>query len=424
MKPALVLGGGIAGMQAALDLANQGFKVYLVERAPSIGGVMAKLDRTFPTLDCAACLITPRLVDTGRHPNIDLLAYSEAENIQGEVGNFRVTVVKKPRYVDEEKCTGCGVCAQHCPIIVPSEHDMGLGPRKAIYVPFPQAVPLKYTIDMENCVRCGLCKSVCQPQAVDFGQEPVKFVLNVGAIVIATGFKLDNPARREEYGYDRYENVITTLHLERLLSPSGPTGGHILRPSDGRIPRRIAFIQCVCSRDERTNLYCSRFCCMYAIKNSMLLKDHVHGCDVAIFYMDVRTFGKGYEELYTQAEEEYGVRFVKARPAEVVEDPATKNLLVRYEDIIRGKIAEEEFDLVVLSVGVIPPEPSAEINRMLSLPTADDNFLTCRDPYFDAVATPVEGIFAVGGAESPKDISDTVTQASAAAIRASIILKD
>jgi heterodisulfide reductase subunit A len=301
---------------------------------------------------------------------------------------------------------------------------MKLGLRKAIYVPFPQAVPLKYTIDMENCVRCGLCEAVCQPKAVNFEQEEAEVELRVGAVVIATGFELDDAARREEYGYGRYENVITTLHLERLLSPSGPTGGHIIRPSDGKIPRRIAFIQCVCSRDEKTNLYCSRFCCMYAIKNSMLLKDHVHNCDVAIFYMDVRTFGKGYEELYRKAEEEYGVRFIKARPAEITENPATRNLTVKFEDIIGGKIVEEEFDLVVLSVGVIPPGPSARIHSMLSLTTAEDGFLECEESYLDAVTTPIEGVFAVGGAESPKDISDTVTQASAAAMRASIILKD
>jgi len=423
-KPALVIGGGIAGVQAALDLADQGFKVYVVEKRPSIGGKMSQLDKTFPTLDCAACIMTPKMVDAARHPNIQLLPYSEVREVSGKAGDFVVKIVRKPRYVDETKCTGCGVCAQHCPVEVPNEFDQGLGIRKAIYVPFPQAVPLIYTIDRDNCLECGLCTKVCGVGAPNLDQRPQEMNVEVGAIVVATGCEIFDIAMKPEYGAGRYDNVITGLALERLLSASGPTGGHVLRPSDGRIPRKVAFVQCVGSRDEKIGIdYCSRVCCMYAIKEAELVKEHVHGADVTIFYMDIRAFGKGFEEFYRRADNEFKIKFVKGRVAEIVEDPATKNLIIRAENIEAAEPIDEEVDLVVLSAGLRPAADNG-FAKLLSVPVADDGFFATQNPKIDPVTTRVGGIFTAGVAEGPKDIPDSVAHASAAAMRASIVLKE
>ena len=422
VKAGLIIGGGIAGIQAALDLADQGFKVYLVEKSPSIGGRMAQLDKTFPTMDCSMCILAPKMIECGHHPNIELLSYSEVEEVRGSAGDFTVTVVRKPRYVDEDKCTGCGVCAQHCPVEVPNEFDEKLGIRKAIYMPFPQAVPRVMVIDRENCLECGLCEKVCGTGAINRQQQPERINLKVGAIIIATGYKLFDAARKEEYGFAAYDNVITGMMLERLLSASGPTGGHLIRPSDGKIPRKIAFIQCVGSRDERAGiLYCSRVCCMYATKEAVLIKEHVPEAEVAIFYMDIRAFGKGFEEFYRRAEKEYGVRYVRGRVAEVIEDSATKNLTVRAEDIESGRLLEEEFDMVVLSTGITPN--TVDILKNPSLISASDGFFAVSNPKVNPVSTPVKGVFVAGAAEGPKDIPDSVSQASAAAMRASIILR-
>jgi len=423
-KAGLVIGGGIAGIQAALDLADQGFKVYIVEKTPSIGGRMAQLDKTFPTLDCAACIMTPKMVDAGRHPNIELLTYSEIKEATRTRGSFKVKILKKPRYVDETKCTGCGICAQHCPIEVPNEFDEGLGVRRAIYVPFPQAVPLIYTIDKENCLECGLCERVCGAGAVDLDQQPEEIDVEVGAIIVTTGYNLFDARKKEAYGYGVYENVITGLALERLLSASGPTGGHVLRPSDGKIPRKVAFVQCVGSRDEKTgNLYCSRVCCMYATKEAQLIKEHVPDVDVTIFYMDIRAFGKGFEEFYKRAEKEFGIKYVKGRVAEIIEEPITKNLLIRAENIEEGGLVEEEVDMVVLSVGLVPAA-THEMEKVLSIPASEDGFFALAHSKVDPVATPTKGVFIAGAAEGPKDIPDAVAQASAAAMRTSILLKD
>jgi len=422
-KAGLIVGAGIAGIQAALDLADQGFEVYLVEKNPSIGGRMSQLDKTFPTMDCSACILTPKMVDVGRHPNIRLLAYSELRGVSGKEGNFKVKILQKPRYVDETKCTGCGICAQHCPVEVPNEFDEGLGVRKAVYVPFPQAVPLIYTIDKDHCLECGLCEKVCGAGAINLQQQPKEIDVKVKAIIVASGYNLFDARKKEEYGYGVYDNVITGLMLERLLSASGPTAGHVIRPSDGKIPRKVAFVQCVGSRDEKIgNQYCSRVCCMYATKEAQLIKEHVPEVEVTIFYIDIRAFGKGFEEFYRRAEKEFNIRYVKGRVAEILENPVNKNLFIRAENVESGEPIEEEFDMVVLSTGMVPAATS-EMEKILPIPTGDDGFFVTANPKIDPVSTSLNGVFTAGVAESPKDIPDSVAQASAAAMKASIILK-
>lgn len=423
-KAGLVIGAGIAGVQAALDLADQGFTVYLVEKNPSIGGRMAQLDKTFPTLDCAACIMTPKMVDAGRHPNIKLFTYSEVKEVHHEGNNFRVKILKKPRYVDEKKCTGCGACAQLCPVEIPNDFDERMGVRNAIYVPFPQAVPLIYTIDKEHCLECELCQNVCMTGAINFQQQPEEMEIDVGAIIVTTGFNLFDAKMKEEYGFGLYDNVITGLALERLLSASGPTGGHVVRPSDGKIPKKVAFIQCVGSRDEKSgNLYCSRVCCMYATKEAQLVREHVPGVDVTIYYIDIRAFGKGFEEFYQRAKNEFGIKYVKGRAAEVVENPANNNLFIRAENIELGELIEDEVDMVVLSTGLVPAATN-DFEKTLALKTGDDNFFLSANPKIDPVTTTIDGVFIAGVAEGPKDIPDSVAQASAAAMKASILLKE
>jgi len=424
VKAGLTIGGGIAGIQSALDLADQGYKVYLVEKNPSIGGKMAQLDKTFPTLDCAACIMTPKMVDAGRHPNIRLLAYSEVQDVEKDGGIFKVEILRKPRYVDETKCTGCGVCAQHCPIEVRNEFDEGLGVRKAIYVPFPQAVPLIYTIDKDSCIDCALCEKMCQANAIDRQQRPEQVGVEVGAIIVSTGFELFDTLKKEEYSYGMSPNVITGLALERLLSASGPTGGRIVRPSDGKIPLKVAFVQCVGSRDEKSgNLYCSRVCCMYATKEAILLKEHVSDIDVTIFYMDIRAYGKGFEEFYQRAKQEFGVKYIRGRVAEIIEDPKTRNLSLIAENTETGEIIEHQADMVVLSAGLVS-STNDNLKKTLPIPIGDDRFFASSNPKSDPVKTVLEGVFIAGGAEGPKDIPDAVVQASAASMKASIFMRE
>jgi len=385
---------------------------------------MAQLDKTFPTLDCAACIMTPKMVDAGRHSNIKLFTYSEVKEVRPEGKNFKVKILINPRYVDEKKCTGCGACAQLCPVEIPNDFDERMGVRNAIYVPFPQAVPLIYTIDKEYCLECELCQNVCMAGAINFNQKPEQIEVEVGAIIVTTGFNLFDAKKKEEYGFGLYDNVITGLALERLLSASGPTGGHVVRPSDGKIPKKVAFIQCVGSRDEKSgNLYCSRVCCMYATKEAELVKEHVPGVDVTIYYMDIRAFGKGFEEFYQRAISEFGIKFVKGRVAEVLENPSNHNLFLRAENIESSELIEDEVDMVVLSTGLVPAAAN-DFEKILPLKMGDDSFFVTANPKVDPVTTNIEGVFVAGVAEGPKDIPDSVAQASGAAMKASILLKD
>ena len=419
----LVIGGGIAGIQAALDLADSGCKVYLVEKLPTIGGRMAQLSYTFPTDDCSLCILSPKMAAVYNHPNITLLTYSEVENVDGHVGNFKVTINVKPRYVDPSKCVACGLCAEKCPIKVPDEFNYGLRTRKAIYVPHEMAVPYKYLIDEQHCLYltkgvCRICEKICPQQAINFEDKPKKLNVTVDAIIVATGYDPFDATKLEQYGYGKYANVIIAPQLERLVMPTGPTAGKVIRLSDGKIAKRIAFIQCVGSRDKTINRPgCSRICCMYAVKQAMILKRQDITRDVYIFYIDLRAFGKGFEEYYMRAQE-MGVQFIRGRVAEVVEDPITKNIIVRAEDTLTGRMIELEFDLVVLSVGLVPSAGTEKLAKILKIATGPDGFFLEAHPKYRPVDTLREGIFICGCAQGPKDIADTVAQASAAAGRA------
>lgn len=416
----LVIGGGIAGIQASLDLSDQGYEVVLVEKEQSIGGRMSQLNKTFPTLDCSACILTPKMVEVGQRENIILYSYAEVEEVSGYVGNFEVKIRKKARYVDEIMCNGCGLCEEKCPTKVISEYEEGMGKRKAIYRLFPQAVPNIPVIDADNCLyltegKCGVCKKICTADAIDYEQKDEIITEKVGAVIIATGYDTYDAILKEEYGYGIYNNVITGLQLERLIHPAGPTKGELKRPSDQGKIKRIAFVQCVGSRDERANKYCSRVCCMYAIKNAILIKERYPDIEIYIFYIDIRAFGKGYEEFYKRAQEEFGIKFIRGRVAEILEDPDTKNLIIRADDTLLNVIVEAEVDLAVLSVAIIPRKDSENLQKLFGLVTSPDGFLMEAHAKLRPVDTQVDGIFLAGCVQGPKDIPDTVAQAKAAA---------
>jgi|Deesub1362A_J573_1020465.scaffolds.fasta_scaffold00691_11 heterodisulfide reductase subunit A len=420
-KRCLIVGGGIAGIQTALDVADAGHEVVLVEREPTIGGNMVKLDKTFPTLDCSACISTPKMAAVAAHPDIRLYTCAEIEKVTGYIGNFEVTIRRKARYVDHEKCTGCGTCWEKCPMQVPSEFNAGLGQRKAIYIPFPQAVPNKPVIDREHCRyfttgKCQVCAKLCPAGAVDYEQEDEVFTEKVGALVAATGFQLFNWSRvYGEYGYGRYPDVITGLQFERLVNAAGPTGGKILRPSDGSAPRTVVFIKCVGSRDEsKGRSYCSRICCMYTAKHALQVLEKVPGAQVYVFYMDVRTAGKGYEEFYQRAVRE-GVVYVRGRVSKVYRDG--ERLVVRGVDTLLGRPVEVDADLVVLATAVEPAAGAGETARLLGINADRDGFFQEAHPKLRPVETHTGGVFLAGACSSPKDIPDTVAQASGAAAK-------
>ncbi|MEM3616357.1 MAG: CoB-CoM heterodisulfide reductase HdrA2 [Candidatus Bathyarchaeia archaeon] len=427
MRKALVIGGGVAGIQAALDLADTGYKVYLVEREPSIGGMMARIDKTFPTMDCSICILAPKMSDVGHHPNIELLANSEVVDVKGYIGNFRVKVLKKPRYVRED-CSACGECSKVCPMTAPNEFDAGLALRHAIYTPFAQAVPSTYIIDMNLCLNkdgvmvCDKCIKACERQAIDFTMKPETIELEVGTIIVATGADVFDPSALPQYGYGKYLNVITSLEFERLINAGGPSGGRLIRPSDMNVPKRVAFIQCVGSRSNRTGrTYCSNVCCMNTIKDSLLIKEHWPETEIYVFYVDIRAYGKGFEDLYKRAKKE-GVIFIRGLPAEIIEDKKTRNLWLIGENTLLKEPYKMNFDMVILSVGLEPRKDSEVIQRLLTLSRTQDGFFMEAHPKLRPVDAATGGIFFAGCAEAPKDIKDSVTQASAAAARAGILM--
>jgi heterodisulfide reductase subunit A len=415
----LIVGGGIAGITAALELGYLGFKVHLVERRPSIGGNMAKLTKVFPTLDCAQCILTPRMAEVGRNTNVDLLTYAEVQDVSGRPGNYAVKVFMKPRGVDVEKCRSCGVCAKVCPVSTPDEFNEGLSQRKAAYVEFPQAVPSAYAIDFDACTKCRKCEELCPAKAITIDDLGKTVDLHVGAIILATGYKLYDARNLEIYGYGNYKDVITMMDLERLTSATGPTGGYIKR-ADGGDVRKIGIVLCAGSRDKNYIPYCSRICCMYALKQAFVLKKML-GIDVTIYYIDIRATGKGYEDLYWR-DEEAGVQFVKGKVAEVYKNGNGK-LAVLAEDTLSSEMREDEYDMVALATPMVAPAGLKELADKMKVPIGEDGFVTEKHPKLDPVDSLVTGIFVGGCALSPKDVRDTVSDALGAAAKASLFLK-
>ena len=415
----MVVGGGVAGMQAALDAADSGYYVYLVERSSSIGGLMSQLDKTFPTNDCAMCIISPKLVEVGRHVNIELLTLSEVKSVSGEEGNLEVSLIQYPRYVDMEKCIACGLCAEKCPKKVRNEYDGGLRDRRAIYVKYVQAVPLKYAIDDTQCLfltkgKCKLCEKTCPTGAINYDDKPKEITLKVGAVILANGCETYNPKAHDAYGYGKSPNIVTSLEFERILSASGPYGGHLVRPSDKKEPKKIAWLQCIGSRDLHIGAkgYCSSVCCTYAIKEAMLAKEHSkEPLDTAIFYMDIRTHGKDFEKFYNRARYESGVRFVKSKITHII-PVENDELMIRYLDET-GRRMEEMFDIVVLSVGLGVNKTTAELATALDVRTDHYGFAVTGSFY--PIKTSRPGIYVCGAFEGPKDIPSSVIEASATA---------
>jgi len=420
-RKALVIGGGISGMQAALDIALVGHPVLLVERGPSIGGRMAQFDKTFPTLDCAACILTPKMVDVRSNPNIRILTYSEVESVKGYVGTFEVKIRKRARSVDMSKCTGCGECMQKCPSKVDSEFDLGLGKRKAIYIPFPQAVPNVPVIDRNHCLfftkgKCKVCQKVCPAEAINYDQQDEMITEKVGAIVAATGFDLSDPNDYSEYGGGRYKDVINGLQFERMINASGPTEGHLKRPSDGKEPKTIVFIQCVGSRDENLGRpYCSKMCCMYTAKHAILTKEHIPDAQVYVFYIDIRAAGKNYEEFVRRAIEQYGTMYLRGRVSRIFEKNG--KLIVRGADTLSRGQVEVEADMVVLATALVARSDSIKVAQMLGIPYDQNRFFTEMHPKLAPMENVTAGIYLTGACQAPKDIPDSVASASGASVK-------
>jgi len=424
----LVVGGGIAGIQAALEIANAGHDVYLVEREPSIGGHMAQFDKTFPTLDCASCIFTPLMSEVGQHPNIKLMSYSEVEEVSGYIGNFTVKIRKKARYVNEDLCTGCGVCQEKCPWKADSEFDEGLMQRKAIYISFPQAVPNVPVIDTEHCAyflkgTCRACEKFCEAKAIDFEQEDQIVEVDIGHIIVATGYDSFDPSVISQYGYGRYDNVLTALQFERMCNASGPTEGKILL-KNGSEAESVAIIHCVGSRDKNYHEYCSRVCCMYALKYSHLIKEKTNA-DVYQMYIDMRCFGKGYEEFYERLSDE-GVNFIRGKVDQITDKAVNEEekgkLIAVCENTLLGSMMRVPVDMVILCTALESKSDAESVTRLFNISRSGDGFFLERHPKLDPVATTTGGVFVVGCCQGPKDIPDTVAQASAAAARALAVI--
>ncbi len=427
----LVIGGGIAGIQAALEIANAGKKVYLLERTGTIGGHMAMFDKTFPTLDCAACILTPKMVEIGQHPNIELMTYCEVDGVNGSPGNFQVKVLKKARRVDLATCIGCGICTEKCPAKAPSEFDNGTTLRKSIYIPFPQAVPNKYLIDADSCTyvkngKCGVCVKFCPVEnCINLDEKDETVELNVGNIIVATGFQTFDPKRAEQFGYGKFPNVVTSLEFERLVNAAGPTQGNIrfrtqdkkgnwIFEEEGEDPKSVAIVHCIGSRDHNHNKYCSRVCCMYSLKLAHLIKEKIPSAAVYEYYIDMRAFGKGYEEFSERIKDE-GVHMIRGRTAKV--EQSGDQLMVRSEDIYEERILEQKVDMVILSVGLEARADAGDVAKMLGIEQGEDGWFVENNYLSEPTSTFTGGITIAGVCQGPKDIPDTVAQASAAASR-------
>jgi heterodisulfide reductase subunit A len=432
-RSAMVVGAGIAGMQAALDLANAGIKTYLIEKSPTIGGRMSQLDKTFPTLDCSQCILTPKMVDVGRSENIELMTYTEVDSVEGYIGNFDVTLRRKARGVltpaeAEAKgivgggCNGCGDCDPVCPVIQPNEFEMGMKPRKAIYINHPQVVPLIYTVDKDSCIKCGLCVTACgDKKAIELEQEDSFVKVKVGTAILALGYDIFPIEKKDEWGYKKFDNVISSLEFERLICASGPTGGHLVRPSDGVTPKKVAFILCAGSRDNTGvgKPYCSRFCCMYSLKHAHQIIEKIPGVQPYIFYMDIRSFGKMYEEFYYRIQDE-GAKFIRGRVSNILEDAESKNLTVIADDTLLDRPMRLDADLVVLAAAVQPSSDTDRTRKLFGVSCSMDGWLMEAHPKLNPCGTTTAGVFLAGVCQGPKDIPDTVASAEGAASAASI----
>jgi heterodisulfide reductase subunit A len=423
----MVVGAGISGIQAALDVANSGFKVYLIEKGPAIGGKMSQLDKTFPTNDCSMCILSPKFIECSTNPNISIITGAQIDRIEGEAGNFQVTLLQEPRYIDVEKCTGCGTCSEYCPVNILDVYNENLGTLKCIHVSFPQAVPAVSIVDPSQCLfflreECQICVPTCSNKAIDFHQQETRLKIDVGSIILAPGYETFEPELQSQYGYQRLSNIVTSLEFERLLSASGPHRGELLRPSDKKPPKKIAWIQCVGSRDLTAgNTYCSAVCCMYAIKQVLLSKEHNPQIEAVILHNDIRAYGKGFERYYERAKNTPDVRFIWSKVSIIRELPETKNVVLRYR--VNGtEVNDEEFDLVVLSVGLSSPDSNRQLADKLSIKTNSSGF--CESSVFSPIETSQPGIYACGVFHAPMDIPDSVTMASGAASLASQLLSD
>ncbi len=420
----LVIGGGIAGQEASLNLANNGFKVLLVEKDLSIGGIMIQLSKVFPTLDCAACIATPKISETARNPNITIMTNSEAKEIERDGKVFKAKIIKKTRYVKEDLCTGCQECERVCPVNIDDQYNYNLAGRKAAYIPFSLANPRIATIDINNCILCGACEKACPADAIDFTMEDQEYSLKIKSVIIATGFELFEPRKKKEYNYDKYKNVIHSMEMERFLAPTRPFN-YILRPLDGKKPDNIAYVLCTGSRDKSLgNPICSQICCMYSIKQAQLLMGALPTADITIYYIDIRAFGKGYDEFYEQAKG-MEIEFIKGKIAKITKKKdGSGNLLLRYEDIEGGGIVKEaEHDLVVLSVGILPnTEISSSFNKE-KLELDNFNYIKQIDELTSPAKTNIEGIFVAGTASGPMDIPDSILSAGDASAEATSYMR-